>query len=151
MRRMLSPSVPAIGLLLALAGGSAVTAADDSGVMRRPKYDATGVVIPRDAATETPKPQGDLTEMRCPGRTVWREAGPTDHVCVQEHARIRVGVENAAGPSHVNPDGGAYGPQTCLPGFVWRDAFPGDHVCVTPDARRLADWENISDKAQRGN
>jgi hypothetical protein len=146
MRRVLL--LTTIGL--ALGSATAASTADEPSSMRRPRYDATGVIVPRDPTTETPKPQGDFSEMRCPSQHVWREAGPNDHVCVLEHAHVRVGMENAAGPSHVNPEGGPYGPETCLPGFVWRDAFAGDHVCVTPDARRLASWENEEDRAQRG-
>ncbi|MEU3317375.1 hypothetical protein ABZ743_32520 [Streptomyces sp. NPDC006662] len=36
-----------------------------------------------------------------------------------------------------DPNGGAYGPDTCLPGYVWRDSFDGDTLCVTPEERQL--------------
>jgi hypothetical protein len=39
---------------------------------------------------------------------------------------------------------GAYGPDTCAPGYVWRDAFPGDHVCVIPDVRDQAAADNAA-------
>ncbi len=37
---------------------------------------------------------------------------------------------------------GAYGPDTCKPGFVWREAFTDDTVCVTPAERSLARRQN---------
>ena len=44
--------------------------------------------------------------------------------------------------------GGAYGPDTCVPGFVWRGAFPGDHVCVPSATRDQAAYDN-SQRASR--
>lgn len=38
--------------------------------------------------------------------------------------------------------GGAYGPDTCQPGYVWREAYPGDHTCVTPAQRGRAAIDN---------
>ncbi|MFF4646535.1 hypothetical protein [Streptomyces sp. NPDC001389] len=35
-----------------------------------------------------------------------------------------------------DPNGGAYGPDTCQQGYVWRDSFDGDTVCVTPPGCR---------------
>src|SRR5690349_20828535 len=35
-------------------------------------------------------------------------------------------------PAHAE---GAYGPDTCQPGYVWRGVVPSDHVCVTPAER----------------
>jgi len=40
------------------------------------------------------------------------------------------------------PNGGAWGPQTCKPGYVWREAQPRDRVCVTPDRRARAHVDN---------
>ncbi|MFF3083828.1 hypothetical protein ACFVRB_02115 [Streptomyces nojiriensis] len=31
---------------------------------------------------------------------------------------------------------GAYGPNTCEPGYVWRDSYDGDALCVTPEERQ---------------
>ena len=73
---------------------------------------------------------------------MWREAFPGDHVCVRPEVRAQAAADNAAGPSRRQPGGGAYGPDTCLPGFVWRDARPGDHVCVTPATRDATARDN---------
>ncbi|MCX5148415.1 hypothetical protein OHB36_16790 [Streptomyces sp. NBC_00320] len=40
------------------------------------------------------------------------------------------------------PGGGAYGPNTCKPGYVWRDAWDGDTLCVTPAQRQATHDEN---------
>ena len=66
---------------------------------------------------------------------VWREAKPSDHVCVSVGARTAVKAQNAAAAVNRSPMGGAFGPDTCKSGFVWRDAFAGDHVCVLPAVR----------------
>ncbi|MFE9634316.1 hypothetical protein [Streptomyces sp. NPDC006463] len=34
-----------------------------------------------------------------------------------------------------NREPGAYGPNTCNPGYVWRDSYDGDALCVTPAER----------------
>ena len=78
----------------------------------------------------------------CRDGYVWREAIPSDHVCVTPEARSRTASENAAAASRVQPGGGAYGPATCIMGFVWREAYPGDVVCVTPEIRELVKQEN---------
>jgi hypothetical protein len=38
--------------------------------------------------------------------------------------------------------GGAYGPDTCFPGYVWRGASPKDHVCVSPATRDQVAYDN---------
>ncbi|MFN9973530.1 MAG: hypothetical protein ACK58T_26940, partial [Phycisphaerae bacterium] len=48
-----------------------------------------------------------------------------------------------------SPVGGAYGPDTCLPGFVWREAFPGDRVCVPPATRTATAEENRLGQSRR--
>ncbi|MEU7729667.1 hypothetical protein AB0B78_31195 [Streptomyces sp. NPDC040724] len=55
------------------------------------------------------------------------------------------GGTNGAGsgrynPLHPNrdPNGGAYGPDTCLQGYVWRESSDGDTFCVTPAERDAA-------------
>ena len=45
--------------------------------------------------------------------------------------------------------GGAFGPDTCVPGFVWREAFEGDHVCVLPATRAQAQQDNSQAAARR--
>jgi len=44
---------------------------------------------------------------------------------------------------------GAYGPDTCRPGYVWREAYPGDHVCVTPSVRAQAAKDNSQASSRR--
>lgn len=39
---------------------------------------------------------------------------------------------------------GAYGANTCKPGFVWREALDGDTVCVTPDIRSAIKADNAA-------
>ena len=90
-------------------------------------------------AVADPLPYGPDT---CIQGFVWREASPSDHVCVTPNVRNDTAQQNAVGPSNREPNGGAYGPDTCKQGFVWRDAFPGDHVCVTSAARNQAAADN---------
>ncbi|MBT2482994.1 hypothetical protein [Streptomyces sp. ISL-94] len=44
-----------------------------------------------------------------------------------------------------DPNGGAYGPDTCLQGYVWRESYEGDLVCVTPQERDMAKADRLSD------
>lgn len=84
---------------------------------------------------------------------VWREAIPSDHVCVPPHIRSIVAQENRRASSLRNPTG-PYGSDTCVNGYVWREAFPGDHVCVTPQRRNETRHENHlgpSRRASAGN
>src|ERR1700722_6202826 len=75
---------------------------------------------------------------------VWRDANPTDHVCVTPDVRTRTGQENQLASQRVSPSGGPYGPDTCLEGFVWREALTGDHVCVPPESRTEAANDNAA-------
>lgn len=90
----------------------------------------------------------------CAQGFVWREAIPSDHVCVTPQVRDQTHNENAQAASHRNPSGGAYGPDTCASGYVWREAFSGDHVCVTPQARSQAKqdnhWADVRNACPRG-
>jgi hypothetical protein len=63
-------------------------------------------------------------------------------VCVTPATRDQAAQDNSEAASHRSPDGGAYGPDTCLQGYVWRDAVSGDHVCVTPATRDQAAQDN---------
>ena len=82
-------------------------------------------------AQERPQPYGPDT---CVSGYVWREANPSDHVCVTPDVRTRTAQENAAAASRVDP-AGAYGPNSCKQGYVWRNAYQGDAVCVSPGIR----------------
>jgi hypothetical protein len=86
---------------------------------------------------------------RCVQGYVWREASPSDHVCVTGAIRTQTAQENAAAAGRRNPNGGPYGPDTCLQGYVWRDAFAGDHVCVPGSSRAGAQADNAQVGARR--
>ena len=73
---------------------------------------------------------------------VWRQANPTDYVCVTPAVRSQTAQDNAAAASRINPNGGPYGPNTCLNGYVWREAFTNDQVCVLPATRTEAANDN---------
>jgi hypothetical protein len=78
----------------------------------------------------------------CPQGLFWREASPTDHVCVNAGQHLLTLQENKAGPSHISQTDHTFGPNTCAQGYVWRAAFNGDAVCVTPQQRDEAAAEN---------
>jgi hypothetical protein len=73
---------------------------------------------------------------------VWRQAIPSDDVCVTPETRSQTWYDNSQAPYRVNPNGGAYGPNTCLDGYVWREAVPNDYVCVVPATRTQAAYDN---------
>lgn len=85
---------------------------------------------------------GPINYYQCRSGYVWREARPTDLVCVTPARRDDVARQNSRAASRVQPGGGLYGPNTCRSGFVWREAFVGDVVCVTPSARAQTHLEN---------
>jgi hypothetical protein len=80
---------------------------------------------------------------------VWREANPSDHVCVTSATRNQTALDNSLAASRRSPTGGPYGPDTCKQGFVWREAFAGDHVCVTPATRSQAAADNAAGPSRR--
>jgi hypothetical protein len=80
----------------------------------------------------------------CISGYVWREARPSDHVCVTPAVRTRTQQENANPTNHRSPNGGTYGPNTCVNGYVWREAFDGDTICVTPDERSATLADNAA-------
>lgn len=82
-------------------------------------------------------PIGTISDNCAPGY-VWREARPSDHVCVTPAARDRVKVENHFARNYRDTEG-VYG---CKAGYVWREAYSGDRTCVSPAARDLAAGEN---------
>jgi hypothetical protein len=73
---------------------------------------------------------------------VWREATPSDHVCVVPDTRKQVAEDNRAARSRISLTDHSSGPDTCLPGYVWRETTASDHVCVTPDIRKQTDADN---------
>lgn len=80
---------------------------------------------------------------------VWREAQPSDHVCVTPSVRSRTAQENGQAAANREPNGGPYGPDTCKQGFVWREAYPNDHVCVTPNIRSEAAADNAAAESRK--
>ena len=87
-----------------------------------------------------PTPPSEAVATTCGSGYVWREARPTDHVCVTPESRFLASVENSRASQRWMT--GAYGPHTCIEGFVWREAFEGDDVCVTPVRRDQVLEEN---------
>jgi hypothetical protein len=98
-----------------------------------------GIAGPAIAAAD-PLPYGPDT---CIQGYVWREAIPSDHVCVTPAVRDRTQQENATVVERRDPTG-PYGSNTCKSGFVWREAFDGDTVCVTPDIRSQTKADNAA-------
>ena len=78
----------------------------------------------------------------CAQGFVWREASPSDHVCVTPQVRQQTAADNRQAAARRQPGGGASGPDTCRQGFVWREAFANDHVCVTPQTRGRTAQDN---------
>jgi CubicO group peptidase (beta-lactamase class C family) len=78
----------------------------------------------------------------CVNGFVWREARPSDHVCVTPETRTLTAQENAAAESRRDPGHGGFGPLACAVPYVWREAFDGDTVCVTVDRRTRARDDN---------
>ena len=60
----------------------------------------------------------------CPQGTVWREATPSDHVCVSPEIRAQTWSDNKTNPY-----------ESCPRGLVWREATSRDHLCVDPSTR----------------
>ena len=107
---------------------------------------AAVVALSCGSANADPLPYGPDT---CKAGYVWRDAAPSDHVCVTPEDRQIAADENAQAASHRSPIGGGYGPNTCLSGYVWREAFGGDVVCVTPDQRSAAAQQNAQGLSHR--
>lgn len=102
------------------------------------------------ASPATPaRADGDFGPDTCLNGFVWREAVPTDHVCVTPAVRTQTSRDNSLAASRRSPSGGPFGPDTCISGFVWREAFVGDRVCVTPATREQARSDNANAVARR--
>jgi hypothetical protein len=84
---------------------------------------------------------GDYGPDTCLEGYVWREAAPSDHVCVTPAVRDQTAYDNSVRESRWTS--GPYGPHTCIAGHVWREAFPGDDVCVTPMVRADTWSDNV--------
>lgn len=73
----------------------------------------------------------------CKQGFVWREAVPSDHVCITPQMRNQVRADNASAAARR-----LAGADSCQQGFVWREAVPTDHVCVTPQTRAAVADDN---------
>lgn len=135
--------------------GSASTSRDDrdpygsykgpagAGPLMRDDRGANGLYNGPVGGASTTRDGVTVSSATCKSGYVWREAGPSDLVCVTPEARARTRRENAEAAGHVDPQG-AYGPRSCVSGYVWRGAFEGDLVCVTPSARTIVRQENAA-------
>lgn len=83
----------------------------------------------------------------CRSGFVWREAAPTDLVCVPPEARDRVAEENATAAERWR--GGAESRHGCKRAYVYREAYLGDDVCVTPESYDLVAEENAEGPNRR--
>lgn len=110
---------------------------DDCGATSKYHYTPPPKAAPPPAAGK-PSPAGT-----CISGYVWREANPSDHVCVTPGVRGQTAQDNAAAAGRVDPKG-ASGPNSCKQGFVWRNAYPGDAVCVTINVRNEASADNAA-------
>jgi len=88
----------------------------------------------------TAKPTSKPAKGTCITGFVWREARPSDHVCVRPKTREDVADQNKTRAKRWTQ--GSYGPQTCVQGYVWREAYAGDKVCVTPEFREQTKEDN---------
>ncbi len=75
----------------------------------------------------------------CKPGFVYRDASPTDKVCVPPASHTQALADNAAAASRKLLE---YGPDTCIVGYVWREAWSGDHVCVTGATRTQVAADN---------
>jgi hypothetical protein len=130
------------GFNFVLPHGSAVTEAP------APSPDNTPKPIRHLGKRPLPPTQtGNESADVCASGYVWREAQPTDHVCVSPESRAVVREENGRAPQRWTA--GAFGPHTCTQGYVWREAFQGDDVCVTPQRRDQVREENSVANSRR--
>ncbi len=77
----------------------------------------------------------------CKPGFVYRDASPTDKVCVPPASHTQALADNAAAASRKLLQ---YGPDTCISGYVWREAWSGDHVCVTGATRNQVAADNAA-------
>ena len=123
--------------------GDKILSPDMPVVTRRPSSYG-GAIVTGGGQAQPALPYGPAT---CRSGFVWREASPTDLVCVPPEARNRVAQENATAAERWR--GGAEGRHSCKRAYVYREAFPGDNVCVTPESYDLAAEENALGPGRR--
>jgi hypothetical protein len=79
----------------------------------------------------------------CKTGYVWREAVPTDHVCVTLANRQQAADDNQLAAKRRTGT-----TDTCIPDYVWRAATPTDHVCVTQQVHDQAQSDNAQAKSR---
>ena len=84
------------------------------------------VASPAEAASDT-----------CRQGFVWRQARPSDHVCVFPKVRDEAARDNRLAWVRRAP-----GSTRCKVPYVWREAFDGDTVCVPVETRTRTKSEN---------
>jgi hypothetical protein len=98
---------------------STVTPTDGASASASATLDLTQILGPvRILFTPTPKPTTPTSGPTCLMGYVWRQAIAGDFVCVTPATRTQAAADNAAAAGRVNPQGGPYGPDTCLQGYV---------------------------------
>lgn len=149
LRNMKEKGPPDLDVVTSRPGAADVLAKPDVGVVTS-RPGAADVVAKPDGGVVTNRPGAEAVtaSATCKSGFVWREARPSDLVCVTPAARARTAQENADASKHVDP-AGAYGPNTCVSGYVWREAFEGDLVCVTPAVRDVVRKENADAASHR--
>jgi hypothetical protein len=98
---------------------------------------ALNILHPFGSTSSIPTPAPTTISDKCIQGYVWREARPSDHVCVTPQTRDQTAYDNSQADQRHVP-----GSDTCIQGYVWREAFSGDHVCVTPATRTQAQDDN---------
>lgn len=107
---------------------------------------------PVDATTDSvgiPSPAPDAATVYLYWDNPWAGSNSYNQSAPALYAVNRAGDGSGDNASISFSLGGAYGPDTCLPGYVWREAFPGDHVCVLPEARDRAQQDNVEAGSRR--
>ncbi|GIH95752.1 hypothetical protein ACFFMN_01780 [Planobispora siamensis] len=102
----------------------------------------TAITATATAATVGTASADDFGPDTCRQGYVWREATPTDRVCVTPAVRSQTRADNRAAVSRRAPGGDPFDPDTCMVPYVWREAVRGDHVCVTTATRARAARDN---------
>ncbi|GGR18982.1 hypothetical protein [Deinococcus ruber] len=90
----------------------------------------------------------DFEADTCQQGYVWREAIPSDHVCVTPAVHQQAAYDNSQAEARLN-DGEYFEHDLCTFGYVWREAFRGDKVCVVPNVRVQARRDNALAASRR--
>jgi hypothetical protein len=139
----------------AFAGDTACVTSERRDQVRRENIRAGTVAQPRPSggsqgSTDIQGKAGGLTTpvpieqaRACRSGFVWREASPSDQVCVEPLSRQLVREENADQRNRMSS-------YRCKQGYVWREAGPTDYVCVEPAVREQARRDNLASSTRVG-